>query len=81
MNVKIEELKSEVISIPVYIEPPGNGWGIVFPKKKTVRDAAAALMDLIEGAVGFVSIDLTKERGETVYGVLIDFSKEEEKEN
>lgn len=77
MNVKIEELKSEVASIPVYIEPPENGWGIIFPKKKTVKDAAAALMDLIEGAVGFVSIDLTKERGETVYGVLIDFSKEE----
>lgn len=81
MNVKIEELKSEVTSIPVYIEPPENGWGIIFPKKKTVRDAAAALMDLIEGAVGLVSIDLAKERGETVYGVLIDFSKEEEKEN
>lgn len=78
MNVKIEELKSDVISIPVYIEPPKNGWGIVFPKNKTVRDAAAALMDLIEGAVGFVSIDLAKEKGETVYGVLIDFSKEEE---
>ena len=81
MNVKIEELKDEITSIPVYIEPPESGWGIIFPKKKTVRDAAAALMDLIEGAVGFVSIDLTKERGETVYGVLIDFSKEEEKEN
>ena len=81
MNVKIEELKDEVTSIPVYIEPSENGWGIIFPKKKTVRDAAAALMDLIEGAVGLVSIDLAKERGETVYGVLIDFSKEEEKEN
>ena len=78
MNVKIEELKNEVTSIPVYIEPPENGWGIVFPKEKTVRDAAAALMDLIEGAVGFVSIDLAKEKGETVYGVLIDFSKGKE---
>lgn len=78
MNVKIEELKNEVTSIPVYIEPPTNGWGIVFPKEKTIRDAAAALMNLIEGAVGFVSIDLTKEKGETIYGVLIDFSKEKE---
>lgn len=78
MNIKIEELKDEVASIPVfYIEPPESGWGIVFPKKKTVRDAATALMELIEGAVGLVSIDLTKERGETIYGVLIDFSKEE----
>lgn len=78
MNVKIEELKNDVTSIPVYIEPPKSGWGIVFPKEKTVKDAAAALMDLIEGAVGFVSIDLTEEKGETVYGVLIDFNKEEE---
>lgn len=80
MNVKIEELKNDVTSIPVYIEPPESGWGIVFPKEKTVKDAAAALMDLIEGAVGFVSIDLTEEKGETVYGVLIDFSKEEEED-
>lgn len=78
MNVKIEELKNEVTSIPVYIEPPESGWGIVFPKEKTVRDATAALMDLIEGAVGFVSIDLAEEKRETIYGVLIDFSKEEE---
>lgn len=80
MNVKIEELKSDVTSIPVYIEPPQNGWGIVFPKNKTVRDAAAALMDLIEGAVGFISIDLAGEKGKTVYGVLINFSKEEEED-
>lgn len=78
MNVKIEELKNEVTSVPVYIEPSENGWGIIFPKEKTVKDAAVALMDLIEGAVGVVSIDLTEERGKTVYGVLIDFSKEEE---
>ena len=78
MNIKIEELKDEVTSIPVYIEPSESGWAIVFPKEKTVKDAATALMDLIEGAVGVVSIDLTGERGKTVYGVLIDFSKEEE---
>lgn len=80
MNVKIEELKDEVTSIPVYIEPSESGWGIVFPKEKTVRDAAAALMDLIEGAVGFISIDLAGEKGETVYGVLIDFNKDKEED-
>lgn len=80
MNVKIEKLKDEIVSVPVYIDPPESGWGIVFPKEKTVKDAAAALMDLIEGAVGFVSIDLTEEKGETVYGVLIDFNKEEEED-
>lgn len=80
MNVKIEKLKDEIVSVPVYIDPPESGWGIVFPKEKTVKDAAVALMDLIEGAVGFVSIDLAEEKGETVYGVLIDFNKEEEED-
>lgn len=78
MNVKIEELKNEVTSIPVYIEPPENGWVIIFPKDKASKQAAITLMDLIEGAVGVISIDLIAEKGKIVYGVLIDFNKEEE---
>lgn len=81
MNVKIEKLKDEIVSVPVYIDPPENGWVIIFPKDKTVKQAATALMDLVEDAVGVISIDLIAEKGKIVYGVLINFGRKEEEED
>ena len=81
MNVKIEELKNEVTSIPVYIEPPKNGWVIIFPKEKYFKSAADNLMNLIEGAIGTISIDLFDGGDQDkIYGVLVDYDKKFEED-
>ena len=81
MNIKIENLKEGITSVPVYVEPPVNGWVVVFPKDKYFESAANNLMNLIEGAIGTISIDLSDGRDQNkIYGVLIDYDKKFEED-
>lgn len=81
INLKIENLKEGITSVPVDVEPPVNDWVVVFPKDKYFESAANNLMNLIEGAIDTISIDLSDGGDQNkIYGVLIDYDKKFEED-